>query len=100
MLLKYALVALGVLCATPFAHASKTMVTSCYSQRVGIAAHKTLTFGTVLRLAYRGSIAFVTIHDRGPFVRGRDLDISCKLAKEMGFLKRGVAPVRVSVVRK
>ena len=44
------------------------------------AAHKTLPFGTVLRVCHRGCVN-VTVNDRGPFVRGRHLDLSYGAAR-------------------
>jgi len=48
------------------------------------AAHKTLPFGTVLRVCHRGCVN-VTINDRGPFVRGRHLDLSYGAARAIGM---------------
>jgi rare lipoprotein A len=58
------------------------------------AAHKTLPFGTRLRVCYRGC-ADVTVTDRGPFVRGRQLDISNGAARVIGLTGPGVARVTV-----
>ena len=48
------------------------------------AAHKTLPFGTVLQVCHRGCV-HVTINDRGPFVRGRQLDLSYGAARAIGM---------------
>jgi rare lipoprotein A len=48
------------------------------------AAHRTLPFGTVLRVCHRGCVN-VTVNDRGPFVRGRHLDLSYGAARAIGM---------------
>ncbi len=62
------------------------------------AAHKTLPFGTKLEVTYGGKSVQVTVTDRGPYVPGRDLDLSLAAARKLGLLSRGVAPVRVRIV--
>jgi rare lipoprotein A (peptidoglycan hydrolase) len=62
------------------------------------AAHKTLPFGTQLEVTYGGRSVHVTITDRGPYVPGRDLDLSLAAARKLGMLSKGVAPVRVRIV--
>ena len=63
------------------------------------AAHKTLPFGSKVRVINKknGNSVTVTITDRGPFVRGRCIDISKAGAHALGFA--GLAPVSVSPVR-
>lgn len=64
------------------------------------AAHRTLKFGTrvmVTNKANGRSIA-VTINDRGPFIKGRSIDLSKSAAEELGMIGRGVAPVKLAVV--
>ena len=64
------------------------------------AAHRTLPFGTRVRvtnLANRRSIV-VTVNDRGPFARGRIIDVSRRAAGDLGFRRAGTARVRVEVV--
>src|ERR1700676_2280506 len=56
------------------------------------AAHKTLPFGTRLRVCFHGC-AIVRINDRGPFVRGRQLDLAMGAARAIGF--SGVGQVTV-----
>jgi len=71
-----------------------------YQPRHFTAAHRSLPFGTVVRVVseHDGKTAYVRINDRGPFVRGRVLDLSRAAAEELGFIKRGVGKVRVEVV--
>ena len=61
------------------------------------AAHKRLPLGTELRVAYGGEAVKVVVNDRGPFVRGRDIDLSLAAAEEIGLIGPGTAPVRVTV---
>ena len=70
--------------------------------RVGAAtcAHRSLPFGTrvlVTNLA-NARQAVLTVNDRGPFVRGRIVDVSVGAAGALGMLHSGTAPVRVQVV--
>lgn len=57
------------------------------------AAHKTLPFNTRLRVTYKGKTVVVRINDRGPYIKGRDLDLSYGAAKRLGIT--GVEVVRV-----
>jgi rare lipoprotein A len=41
----------------------------------------------------------VTVNDRGPYIRGRVIDLSARAAKELGMAQRGLARVRIEVVR-
>jgi rare lipoprotein A len=61
------------------------------------AAHRTLPFGTVLNVCLGGRCIGVVINDRGPFIRGRDLDLTVGAARQLGMFHRGVARVRVAV---
>ncbi|MDA9437977.1 lipoprotein [Bradyrhizobium sp. CCBAU 51745] len=65
------------------------------------AAHPTLPFGTKLRVTDVSSGRFVTVrvNDRGPFVRGRVVDISPSAAEALGMVDKGLANVRLDVVR-
>jgi len=63
------------------------------------AAHKTLPFGTRLRVTdlKTGNSVVVIVNDRGPFTKGLILDLSLAAAKELHMLKRGIAKVRAEV---
>ena len=65
------------------------------------AAHPTLPFGTRLRVTDVSSGRFVTVrvNDRGPFVRGRVVDISPSAAEALGMVDKGLANVRLDVVQ-
>ncbi|OYU49555.1 MAG: hypothetical protein CFE31_04100 [Rhizobiales bacterium PAR1] len=61
------------------------------------AAHRSLPFGTRLKLpnTANGHSVMVRINDRGPFVRGRTLDVSLGAAQALGFAGRGIASLRI-----
>jgi rare lipoprotein A len=61
------------------------------------AAHRSLPFGTRVRVTNRrnGKSVLVRINDRGPFIRGRVIDVSPAAARQLGF--SGLAPVTVTV---
>jgi len=63
------------------------------------AAHKTLPFGTLVRVTNleNGKSVTVRINDRGPFVPGRIIDLSMAAATAIGLAGKGVAPVRLEV---
>lgn len=63
------------------------------------AAHRTLPFGTRVRVTNlaNGRQAVVRINDRGPFRRGRIIDLSYAAARKLGLVRRGVARVRVAI---
>ena len=64
------------------------------------AAHRTLPFGTVVKVMNLKNKrdVIVTINDRGPFVRGRIIDLSRSAAQALGFVKEGIAEVSVVVI--
>jgi rare lipoprotein A (peptidoglycan hydrolase) len=62
------------------------------------AAHKTLPMGTQLLVSYGGNSVTVTVNDRGPYIDGRDLDLSQGAAETIGLTGPGVAPVEVSIL--
>jgi hypothetical protein len=62
------------------------------------AAHKSLPFGTKLEVSYGSESTRVTVTDRGPYVAGRDLDLSLAAAQQIGLTGPGEAPVRVRVL--
>jgi rare lipoprotein A len=66
-----------------------------------IAAHKEMPFGTKVKVTnlQTGRSVKVVITDRGPFVRGRVIDLSRKAARRLNMLDAGVVPVKVKVVK-
>jgi rare lipoprotein A len=65
-----------------------------------VAAHRTLPFGARLRVTNLANARTVTVVvvDRGPFIRGRIIDVSTKAADVLGFRSAGLAKVRIEVV--
>jgi rare lipoprotein A len=101
MYIRCALVA-PLWCMPLSAHA-EMMVASFYSPRTpNIAAHRTLPFGTRLIVTNQrnGRSVHVVIRDRGPFIRGRSLDVSRAHAKKLGFERSGVARLSTRIVRR
>lgn len=64
-----------------------------YTGRDMTAAHRSLPFGTKLRVTHKGKSVTVRVNDRGPFVKGRSLDLSKAAAKRIGMEWAGVANV-------
>ncbi len=64
------------------------------------AAHRTLPFGTHVKVQNLGNgrAVVVRINDRGPFVRGRVIDVTKAAASQLGFIGNGVARVKLTVV--
>ena len=67
-----------------------------------VCAHKTHKFGTLLLVKNpaNGKESVVKVIDRGPYVKGRIIDLSIRAARELGILNQGVAVVEVSVYKK
>ena len=67
-----------------------------------VCAHKTHKFGTLLKVKnpVNGKEVVVKVIDRGPYAKGRIIDLSIRAARELGILSQGVAVVEVSVYRK
>jgi rare lipoprotein A len=81
-------------------HGRKTASGERYNQYEMTAAHKRLRFGTRVRVTNlnNGRSVIVRINDRGPFVRGRVIDLSRSGAQALGMIGSGVAPVSVEVL--
>ncbi|UFW45410.1 MULTISPECIES: septal ring lytic transglycosylase RlpA family protein [Bradyrhizobium] len=77
---------------------SKTASGSLFNRNLLTAAHRNLPFGTKVRVTHGGSSVIVTINDRGPFVRGRVLDLSRAAAQSLGITELGVAHIRAEVL--
>jgi rare lipoprotein A (peptidoglycan hydrolase) len=71
-----------------------------YDMYAATAAHPTLPLGSIVRVInlrnHRSEI--VRINDRGPYVEGRDLDVSYGVAKRLGFVHRGLDRVRIELL--
>jgi rare lipoprotein A len=79
----------------PSFHGRRTASGQVFDQERLTAAHKTLPFGTKLRVTNlrNGRSVLVTVNDRGPFVRNRQLDLSLGAARRLGIIRPGTAPV-------
>ena len=73
---------------------------AAFDQNQLTAAHRFLPFGTevVVKRPDTGQQVTVVINDRGPFVKGRIIDLSKRAAKKLGLIGRGVAPVMVTQI--
>jgi len=84
----------------PGFHGNRTANGETYNQNALTAAHKSLPFGTRVRVTHTGTgrSIVVRINDRGPYVGGRIIDLSAAAARVLGMAGSGVAPVRVEVL--
>jgi rare lipoprotein A len=71
-----------------------------YDPRAFTAAHRSLPFGTVVRVVRSNppGAVYVKINDRGPFARGRVLDLSRAAAESLSMMRAGVIPVRAEIL--
>lgn len=94
---------IGIMTASwygPRFHGKTTANGEVYNQAALTAAHKSLPFGTLLQITNlrNGKSTIVRINDRGPYVEGRDLDLSKGTAKSLGILHKGVVRVKVQQI--
>lgn len=83
-------------------HGRRTASGQVYNMHGFTAAHRSLPFGSRIRVTNlrNGRAVMLTVNDRGPFVRGRVVDVSYRAARELNFLRDGLTPVRVERVRR
>ncbi len=94
---------IGIMTASwygPRFHGKQTANGETYNQMALTAAHKSLPFGTVLKVTNirNGKSVIVRINDRGPYIDGRDLDLSKGTALALGMISRGVIRVTVKEI--
>lgn len=94
---------MGVMTASwygPRFHGKTTANGEQYNQMALTAAHKSLPFGTILQVTNlrNGKTVIVRINDRGPYIEGRELDLSKGSAVTLGMIGRGVIKVKVEEV--
>jgi rare lipoprotein A len=77
---------------------SKTASGQHFNQNAMTCAHRSLPFGTKLRVTHGDRSVVVTVNDRGPFVRGRVLDLSTAAARAVGLTSAGVGRVTAEVL--
>lgn len=84
----------------PGFHGNRSASGEIYNQNALTAAHRSLPFGTKVRVTNTrtGRSVVVRINDRGPYIRGRVIDLSAAAARILGVMQTGVAPVRVEVL--
>jgi rare lipoprotein A len=76
-------------------HGRRTASGEAFDQAAYTAAHRTLPFGSLVRVTNEatGASVVVRINDRGPFTRGREIDVSRAAAEELGLIRPGHAQV-------
>ncbi|MBP3626243.1 MAG: septal ring lytic transglycosylase RlpA family protein, partial [Peptococcaceae bacterium] len=81
-------------------HGRRTASGERYDKNAFTAAHKTLPFGTIVRVTaeWNQKSVEVRITGRGPFKKGRVIDLSTAAAAELGMLSKGVGDVTLVVV--
>jgi rare lipoprotein A len=81
----------------PGFHGHETASGETFNQYALTAAHRTLPLGTAAKVTNlaTGQSVMVKINDRGPYVKGRHLDLSRAAAKQIGLTKHGVAKVKI-----
>ncbi|TMJ01609.1 MAG: septal ring lytic transglycosylase RlpA family protein [Alphaproteobacteria bacterium] len=91
--------AVGV--ASFYKYESKTANGEQFNPGALTAAHRTLPFGTRLRVTNlaTGQSVTVRVNDRGPFIPGRVVDVSHSAAEALGMIDRGIAKVKLEVER-
>ena len=81
-------------------HGQRTANGESHDQNALVAAHRSLPFGTRVRVTNQqnGKQVIVRINDRGPFRRGRIIDVSRAAAAQLDMLERGVVRVRIETL--
>ncbi|MBN2170148.1 MAG: septal ring lytic transglycosylase RlpA family protein [Candidatus Krumholzibacteriota bacterium] len=82
-------------------HGRRTASGEIFDMHALTAAHRSLPFGTRVRVTNlaNGRSLVLRINDRGPFVRGRIIDVSLRAARDLGFFVQGTTRVRLEVLR-
>ena len=85
----------------PGFHGNRTANGEIYDMNGISAAHKSLPFGTVVRVVEleTGRSVVVRINDRGPFIEGRIIDLSKGAAEELGIVAKGITKVGLRILR-
>jgi len=84
----------------PGFHGNRSASGERYNQNAMTAAHRSLPFGTKVQVTNlrNGRSVVVRINDRGPFIRGRVIDLSAAAARVLGLMQSGTAPVQIDVL--
>ncbi|ANO33547.1 hypothetical protein BCT86_14800 [Vibrio breoganii] len=81
-------------------HGKLTASGETYNMRAYTAAHKTLPFGTIVRVTNteNNKSVDVKINDRGPYVKGRVIDLSLVAFNKIGDSSKGLAPIKIDIL--
>jgi rare lipoprotein A len=81
-------------------HGGPTASGERFDKNAMTAAHRTLRMNTRVRVTNKrnGRSVVVRINDRGPYTKGRIIDVSEAAARQLGMIERGIVPVRVEVI--
>jgi rare lipoprotein A len=85
----------------PGFHGKKTANGEIFNQNIISAAHRTLPLPSIVKVTNLENgkvLSFVRVNDRGPFARNRIIDLSKEAAKQLGFINKGIAKVRVEIL--
>ncbi len=82
-------------------HGNKTASGKRYNKNALTAAHRTLPFGTQVKVTLLGTnkSVVVIINDRGPHIKTRIIDLSGRAAKNIGLIKKGIAKVKLEILK-
>ena len=82
-------------------HRKRTASGQRFNMYGNTLAHKTLPLGTKVRLVNpdNGKVVEGIVNDRGPYIRGRDVDVSYSMAKQLGFVKKGVTKLTIETIK-
>lgn len=81
----------------PGFHGKKTASGELFNKHALTAAHRTLPFGSIVRVCHKARCITVRINDRGPFIKGRSIDLSEAAAKKIGC--KGVCSVTIRRIK-
>ena len=78
-----------------------TATREAFDMYADTAAHLSLPLGSIVRIVYprTGRSRIVRINDRGPYIEGREIDVSYEVARELGFDRKGLALVRIELLK-
>lgn len=81
-------------------HGKQTASGEFFDMHAYTAAHRTLPFGTMLKVTYLANkrSVVVRINDRGPYVKGRVIDLSLAAAEQLQMVNRGLGQVKLEIV--
>jgi len=83
-------------------HGKRVASGEVYDMRSMTAAHKTLPFGAIVKVKDldSGREVVVRINNRGPFIKGRVIDLSYGAAQKLGILEKGITPCEITVLKR